>query len=333
MIENMFHSAAIKLTLWYLAIILALSVSFSLVVYNASSHELMRPETTPVIRIVGNDTTGFRAWDDVRSAELSTGLQRVKGDLILFNLLVLVAGGIFSYYLARRTLVPIEEALETQRRFTGDASHELRTPLTVIQTENEVALRNPKLTRNEAVDLLKSNLEEVAKLKALSDGLLRLSGLDNQLENKTLAVKGIVAEAVSRWEKPAEKKKISIEADIKDSKVRGDRDSLVELVSILLDNAIKYSPEAGQVKVSSVKKDSGTAISVEDQGEGIKSTDLTHIFERFYRADRSRSKQQIPGYGLGLAIAQKIAEAHAGHIEVQSEVGKGSTFTVYLPGV
>ena len=135
------------------------------------------------------------------------------------------------------------------------------------------------------------------------------------------------------WAKPAELKKISLKTDIKDLAVHGDRDSLVDLVSILLDNAIKYSSKNGQVSLSVGKKDKSAVLIVKDNGQGIRAVDLPHIFDRFFRADSSRSKDSSDGYGLGLAIARKIADLHDASLEVKSTVGKGSTFTVRLPQV
>ena len=110
----------------------------------------------------------------------------------------------------------------------------------------------------------------------------------------------------------------------------GDQNKLIDLLVILLDNAVKYSPEASEVKVSIQRRGKQSEVSVSDSGRGIKKADLSNIFERFYRADQSRNKQEAAGYGLGLAIAKKIADQHHGVISVRSAVGKGSVFTLRL---
>jgi two-component system, OmpR family, sensor histidine kinase CiaH len=326
----MFHSAALKLTLWYLAIIMALSISLSVIIYHLAGSELIA-NTRRQIGFFNNELTpsDFSRYATLRQQQLDKGVARLRGNLTAFNLLVLVAGGAASYALARRTLIPIEEALENQKRFTGDASHELRTPLTIMQTENEVALRNPALTKATAKKQIKSNLEEVLKLKALSDGLLRLTSIDS-LQNFTQAVslKEVANQAVERWRKSAAAKKIKIETDLADVKARGDHESLVELVSLLLDNSIKYSPAGTVIKIRTFRKNRNALISINDQGQGISPKNLPDIFERFYQTDDSRGLHS--GYGLGLSIAKRIVEAHGGNIEVQSAVGKGSTFTVSL---
>jgi two-component system sensor histidine kinase CiaH len=327
----MFHSAAVKLTLWYLGIIMVLSISFSVAIYNLSRNELIQNNRRQNFYL--NDrlpSPNFNSFNNLRQQDVSEGLRNLKGSLLVFNLMVLLAGGAASYALARRTLEPIEEALESQKRFTGDASHELRTPLTVMQTENEVALRNSNLSKKEAVEHLKSNLEEVAKLKMLSDGLLKLASFDNDKALTTAVdMKAVASEALKRHKKIAEAKNIKITNSISSQSVMGDFESLVELTSILLDNAVKYSKEGTEVIIAGQSRNKVAHLSVADQGFGITKKDLPKIFDRFYQADMSRSGKA--GYGLGLSIAKRIAEVHNGSIEVSSAPSKGSTFTLLLP--
>lgn len=331
----MFHSAALKLTLWYLGLIMALSIGMSGIIYRMSSDELAQ-DAQRQITYFNNQLppSYFNNFSRFRSAQLDESNARLKSNLIVFNILVLLGGGFVSYLLARRTLEPIEEALESQKRFTGDASHELRTPLTIIQTENEVALRNPGLTKKQAVALLESNLEEVAKLKALSDGLLKLhNGAGQTYKPEVLDLKKVADSALERWQKAADKRRIKIDSDLSSAKVLGEPEGLTELISILLDNAIKYSPDKSKIELSVGKKDKQAYVRVADQGEGIRSSDLPHIFDRFFRADHSRSKLNREGYGLGLAIAKKIADMHGASIDVKSALGQGSTFTIRFPAV
>lgn len=328
----MFHSAALKLTLWYLAIIMSLSIGCSIALYNMSSRELSRS--------IDNQTTFFDSYlgpadldryNQLRTAQADQERSHIRRNLLLFNVFVLMVGGVMSYALARRTLRPIEDSLETQIRFTGDASHELRTPLAAMQAEIEVALRGKDLSQTQALKLLRSNLEEVGKLQALSDGLLKLASGDNSISKERVATGDIVSGAIERHAKTADAKKIVVKKNIKNININGDKQSLVDLLSILLDNAIKYSPTGSQIRIAAAKKDSRVLITVADQGQGIAAEELPHIFERFYRADTSRSKLQADGYGLGLAIAKKIADLHNAFIEVKSTPNKGSIFTINLP--
>ena len=208
----MFHSAAVRLTTWYLAIIMVLSIGTSFALYHVSSNYLEQNASrqTGYLRgLLGAQSASEFA--ELRQQQLEEDRRQLKGNLIIFNLLVLIGGGAASYGLARRTLRPIEDTLESQIRFTADASHELRTPLTALQTENEVALRNPKLSRPEAIELLKSNLEEAVKLKQLSEGLLTLAHANGDEDlTAQVSIKTMVAKAGDRIAKTAKIKKISI---------------------------------------------------------------------------------------------------------------------------
>jgi two-component system sensor histidine kinase CiaH len=312
---------------------MALSIGCSIALYNVSSTDLEN-NTRRRLPISVNELLSprdVRNLADLRGRQLATDLNHLKSNLISFNILVFLLGGAAAYALARRTLEPIEQSLDAQKRFTSDASHELRTPLTAMQAEIEVALRDPKLTKAQAVEHLKSNLEEVEKLRRLSDGLLNLAQLKKQTDLSIIDIKPAVIEALSRTEKQASSRKITLNNSVGDLKVKADHYSLTELLVILIDNAIKYSPDKSVIKLTSEAVGKSTRISVHDEGIGLKASDLPHIFERFYRSDTSRSKTQAEGYGLGLAIAKKISDSLDGSIEVKSAPDKGSTFTISLP--
>lgn len=329
----MFRSALIKLTLIYLTIIMAISLFFSLMVYSLATREinfnLTRQqnmlERRPPFRGIFDDPEILLE----REMQLNEGRRRIIFGLLNTNLAILVAAGGASYFLAKRTLKPLEKAHESQSRFSSDASHELRSPLAAMRAEIEVALREKNLTHDEAKKLLSSNLEELGKLTALSEGLLQLAR-DNGISQKPVSVSSFVDEAVGKAEKSAKDKKITITKDIEDVQVLGDKQSLVQLLGILLDNAVKYSSKGKKIEVTAKKHHKEVEIAVKDQGQGVRSTDLPHIFDRFFRADASRNKK-VEGYGLGLSIAQKIVDLHHGKIEATSEPKKGSTFIVKLP--
>ncbi len=272
----------------------------------------------------------LQALDDQLDADTRQILLR----LVVLNISTLLVGGAAAYFLARRTLRPIQDSMEAQGRFTADASHELRTPLTAMRAEIEVALRQKQLTSAEARELLGSNLEEIAKLEALSAGLLRLARFENGLDPRAVSrvpVRELFAAAAARFDKIAHARRLTIDRHAGAETVAGDRDSLLELVAILLDNAIKYSPEGTTITLRSELAGNAVRLSVADHGAGISAADIPHIFDRFYRADRSRSKNHPGGYGLGLSIAKRIADLHHGEITVESTPGEGSTFKVKLP--
>lgn len=333
----MFKSATFKLTGWYLAFVMGLSLAFSFVLYQASSESLnsgfdrQRTAIRQEFQNYGLNLSPFD-MDRLRDQEVASAQQQLIARLTLANIAVLVIGGAACFYLARRTLQPIERALEAQTRFTTDASHELRTPLTAIQTEIEVTLRDKSMTASELRKQLSSCLEEVVKLQSLSNSLLALANQDQEhFVPKKVPMRSVVYAAIGRISKAAEQKDIRIENKCDELHVYGDRDGLIQLFAILLDNAVKYSPTSSTVEITTVTKGDIAMISVTDHGQGISPADLPHIFDRLYRADTSRSKDVVDGYGLGLSIAKKIVELHKGAIDVTSRVGKGSVFTVRIP--
>lgn len=334
----MFEQTTTRLTGLYLGIIMVISLFFSINLYHVSMQELNRDFRRQGVAI--DRLPGSLIPRELRSQLLDEGIDvmneakmHILGRLLLTNLFILVGGGFVSYYLARRTLQPIEESHQALERFTADASHELRTPIAAMQTEIEVALMNPKLTLSEAKTQLTSNLEELSHLTALSEGLLKLASLENKSMTKSqVSLKSIINEATKRVKTASVAKKIEIARTInEDIEVTVDRAAIIEAISILLDNAIKYSTAKSTVDVSLRKDGKSAVIEVSDKGAGIRKADQPYIFERFYRADAARNKQATEGYGLGLAIAKNIVELHDGSIAAKSIPNKGSTFSIRLP--
>lgn len=332
----MFHEARIKLTAWYLAIIMAISLSFSVVIYFNVNRELSRVEVlqdqrqgriTAYIR-----TNGYSLPPDVLfQADVDTAQSRgrILTALAFINAAILLIAGGGGYFLAGQTLEPIGKMMEEQKEFVGNASHELRTPLTSLMTEIEVALRDKKMTLKDAKNLLSSNLDDVKSITKLSNYLLKLSRYERageDVEFTEVDMKKILKDSIDRVNSLAKVKHIKIELRGGPVKVKGNSDSLTELGSILIENAVKYSGKGKKVQVSIRKK----GFDVVDHGVGIAKEDIPHVFDRFYRADASRSKGKRDGYGLGLAIAKSIVDLHGGSIKVTSKLDKGSTFSVTL---
>lgn len=323
-----------RLTATYLAIIMLMSIGFSVVFYHTSVKQLGRqlPPQSIYDTLIERRVNGRGQVDIFLHDRIDEARAVLMANLIMLNLAALGLGGLISYYLARRTLRPIEEAVDAQNRFVSDASHELRTPITAIQTTNEVALRKQKLSIGEAKDLISYNIEEIVKLKNLTDGLLSLLKQDQQPIAQTIvSVQDLLAESINHVMHSALQKKITIEDTIPHVKVLGNGSMLEQAITILLDNAIKYSPEKTTISLKAHTKGKSVYIEVHDQGVGIKASDLPHIFDRFYRADTSRSKVANEGYGLGLSIAKKIIDQHNGEIKANSTPGKGTTFILKLP--
>lgn len=342
-LKTMFHKARITLTIWYLIIIMAISVFFSSFIYVGATGEFSRilrmqeyrrehPEVR--LRLMQDVPWQYQkppAEPDpkvIEDAEV-----RVLESLIGINLIIFILSAISGYFLAGRTLRPIKKMIEEQNRFVSDSSHELRTPLTSLRSEIEVALRNKTLSLKTSKKTLQSNLEEVISLQILSDNLLELSQ-DGKLVNKNLmedlSIAKIIDEAIKKTMSLARAKQIEIENKVKDLKIKGVSDRLIEVFIIFLDNAIKYSPKGSRVEIFSKTESNEVKIFVKDYGIGIWEQDLPYVFDRFYRAERSRTKR---GYGLGLSIAKKIIESHGGSVTAESKDGKGSVFTVILSKV
>ena len=227
----------------------------------------------------------------------------------------------------------LHDSFAQVRQFSADASHELRTPLTVMRGEIELALHSPQ-TPGEYRTVLESSLEEIVRMTSITDNLLLLAKAEQGTVDVHLSevdLENLLDELYEDSEVLAEQKNISVRLREKAPiTIVGDRGRLRQLLLNLVDNAIKYTPEGGTVTLA-VRRQNGSALfEVQDTGIGIPPGEIDKIFDRFYRVDKARSREQ-GGTGLGLSIAKWIAELHRGTISVASEVNKGSTFTVTLP--
>lgn len=334
----MFESARIRLTAWYLLIIMSVSILFSIIIYNGINSELHHFEQREAViqeRVEQGLPLSRRELHRMRvDPELiKASRARLITTLIVLNLAIFAGSGIAGYFLAGRTLRPIKEMVDQLNRFISDASHELRTPLTSLRSEIEVGLLNKNLTLPQAKQLIKSNLEEVIRMQTISDNLLELTRYEKTngtLQFAPVSIDEVLAQAVKSVYGQAKKKKIVIDNKVQTMLVDGNENSLRELFTVLIDNAVKYSNSGSTVRVVGKKQHNVVVITVSDEGIGIDPKELPHIFERFYRSDKSRSKN-IEGFGLGLSIAKKIVTLHDGTIRAKSILNKGTTFTVRLP--
>lgn len=328
-----FKQALAKLTLGYLVLIMLACGILSVILYAVGSQPLERRLDLRQ-RILQEEMPPppemFRRLDPLAVDEVK---QHLAMFLVYFNIGVFCIAGILSYSLAKRELKPLEAAMELQNRFTSDAAHELRTPLTAMKAEIEVALRGGDLEVHETRELLESNLEEIDKLETLSAGLLKLAQYE---EGATLAGAGsvelgeVINESVDRVRRSAEPRGIKVNLEMVEATVPGDRNSLVEMLVILLDNGIKYSDDNTTITVSTSLQRRHAVLTVADEGYGIDKDDLDHVFDRLYRGKLPASRQ-VEGYGLGLSIARRIAEMHRGTIGIQSTPGEGTRVTAELP--
>ena len=227
----------------------------------------------------------------------------------------------------------LHDSFAQVRQFSADASHELRTPLTILRGEIELSLRSPK-TPEEYRRTLESSLEEILRMSSIINNLMTLAKADQgtyEAHFTEVNLADLVNELFNDSEMLAEPKKIHVSLLANPPiTIVGDKVRLRQLFLNIIDNAVKYTPEGGSVTLA-VEQQNGTALfRVADTGIGIPPYDIDKVFDRFYRVDKARSRD-LGGTGLGLSIAKWIAELHRGTITVQSEVDKGSIFTVHLP--
>ena len=243
---------------------------------------------------------------------------------------LLAAGG--GFWIAGRALVPIRRSVETQRRFLSDASHELRTPIAVIKANAELLLRHPDQTVEANIDQVAAINEESDHLTKLVGDLLTLARADEQrlqVVREAVDLDGLLEGIVRDMTALADARGVQLWIGSAAGTVEGDAQRLRQLVTILLDNALKHTPAGGRIDIRASRQGSRVTLTVSDTGPGIAAADLPRIFDRFYRADESRSPQQ--GAGLGLSIGQWIVQAHGGRISAESPPGGGATFVVRLP--
>jgi signal transduction histidine kinase len=274
---------------------------------------------------------GIETTDDVRV------LRQMRTLLIILGAVLLLLASLIGHFLAGKTMVPIKNAFNRLRDFTADASHELRTPLTVLNSSVEIVQEHIDLLPPFHQQVLHSAKEEIWRMTVLVDGLLTLARSDSgavELLREPINLVRILRESVDTLNGAAASKEIAVQVNVNASAdevhLIGDRERIKQLIIIFLDNAIKYNKPGGFVSLSVDTDQAGVVLIVKDSGIGISEKDLPYIFERFYRADKSRSRD-LGGTGLGLAIADWIVNAHHGSLTAESEWGQGSTFTVRLP--
>jgi two-component system phosphate regulon sensor histidine kinase PhoR len=225
---------------------------------------------------------------------------------------------------------------QVRRDFVANVSHELRTPLSILRGYIETLLDSPKTPREELTRILRVMERHSDRLELLVEDLLTLAQLESgnpNLQMGTLDLSSFLPEMVRDWEKKLTSKQLNMSVDVPTdlSPIRVDRTRLQEALYNLLDNAVKYSREHGEIRLSARQRDSEIELTVSDDGIGITKEDLPRIFERFYRADKARGPDKVRGTGLGLAIVKHIAQLHGGRVEAESELDKGTTIRVVLP--
>ena len=304
-----------------LILLLALGIPFTLLAASLGGWFLAASALNPIDRIT-------RAADQISAQDLHQRL-----NLALPNDEVGRLAATFDRMMAR-----LEDAFERQKRFIADASHEMRTPLTILKGDVEVALNRPRSIEEYQETLLLVN-DTADRLTALVEELFLLARADNRqhpLLVEEIDLSALLTGEVRKMMARAIQRNVALNLDVPETlPLQADSAKLSRLFMNLIDNGLKYSTPGDQVTVSAATHSDYACVAITDTGPGIPSEHLPHLFERFYRVDKARSRSTLDangsGAGLGLSIAYWLAELHGGRIEVNSQVGQGSSFEVWLP--
>ena len=260
-------------------------------------------------------------WMQVSAVPMTDDIDGTTGAVVLFH-----------------DITELKRADQMRSDFVANVSHELRTPLSILRGYIETLLDDPKILGEEHKRILEVMERHSKRLGLLVDDLLMLAQLesaDSNLQLSDVDLSKLFGDVVYDWKKKFAEKALKVVVDLAPNlpMIRADEARLQEVFYNLVDNAVKYSRENGEVRLRAEQRRDEIALSVSDNGVGIGKNDLPRIFERFYRADKARSPESIRGTGLGLAIVKHIAQLHGGRVEAESELGRGTTIRVVLPVV
>jgi two-component system phosphate regulon sensor histidine kinase PhoR len=293
---------------------------------------------TPLLEIVRHATLdaaiadAFRGSESVRSELTLDGSQLELHAVATRNDAGEISGALVLFH----DITELKKMDQVRRDFVANVSHELRTPLSILRGYIETLLDNPKTSREEFSRILGVMERHSKRLDLLAQDLLTLAQLESANPNLQLGnvdLSNLFGEVIRDWEKKLATKHLNVIVDVPPDvpTIRADSARLREALYNLFDNALKYSREHGEIRLMARQRDEEIVLSVSDSGIGIGKEDLPRIFERFYRSDKARTAENIRGTGLGLAIVKHVAQLHGGHVEAESELGKGTTIRVVLP--
>jgi two-component system, OmpR family, phosphate regulon sensor histidine kinase PhoR len=297
----------------------------------------------PLLEVVRHATLDKLIADTLRTgqpmrSELSRASSQTNADRYLEVSAVPIKGaadGTTGAVVLFHDITELKRLDQVRRDFVANVSHELRTPLSILRGYIETLLDSPETSREEFSRILRVMERHSKRLDLLVEDLLTLAQLESanpDLQLGTVDLSSFFGEVMHDWEKKLANKQLKVIIDVPPDfpMIRADRTRLQEALYNLLDNAVQYSHEHGEIRLTARRHDKEIALIVSDNGVGIAKEDLPRIFERFYRADKARSHNSVRGTGLGLAIVKHIAQLHGGHVEADSELGKGTTIRVIL---
>jgi len=328
-----FSQSIFNLTCLYAVIIFIILLISSSITYSFFHHRLNRrfANFPPVVA----QQQIFIVQSPMPLPTASTVSEDLIESLLLVNGLLFILSVTLSYLLARLTLKPIQDAYDNQRRFLSDASHELRTPLSILYTnlENELAEKNLKPDERE---FALSNLEEAKRMNKIINDLLTLSRLDESaasIELSDFDLNALINDIVKRLDTLAKSHETALDfaqAASSPLTIYSDKNLLEQALANIIKNAINYNKVGGKVDLAVEKRGKETSIIIKDTGIGMNEADLSKVFNRFYRSDKSRSRL-TGGSGLGLAIAKESIEKIGGAIKIDSQPEIGTTIEILLP--
>jgi two-component system phosphate regulon sensor histidine kinase PhoR len=293
---------------------------------------------TPLLEIVRDATLDRAIADAFRDGESVRSELTLDGSQIELHAVATRndAGEITGALVLFHDITELKKMDQIRRDFVANVSHELRTPLSILRGYIETLLDDPKTSREEFSRILGVMERHSKRLDLLTQDLLTLAQLESANPNLQLGrmdLPSFFGEVIRDWEKKLATKDLNVIVDVPPDMptIRADRTRLQETLYNLLDNAVKYSREHGEIGLMARQRDEEIVLSVSDHGIGISKEDLPRIFERFYRADKARSPESIRGTGLGLAIVKHVAQLHGGRVEAESEFNKGTTIRMILP--
>ena len=317
--DNLFLQTRLKLTLFYFLVIAIIVLGFSFILYNT------------LLANISDNFEGQFTDRETQESVFGNVKDNLQREIVIIDLVVILIGTGLGYWLSGQTLKPIKRAMDSQKQFTADAAHELRTPLAVIKTSTEVAINKQNSTKEQLLELSKSNLEEVDRLSENVESLLMIAREENGKKDKKFSsvdINSLTRKVITRLSIIAKEKNININfSEHGPVQIFGDFESLETAILNLVKNAIHYTPESGSVLIEIKKENNEVVLSVKDTGIGIDEKDLLHIFEPFYKADKSRS-QFKGGIGLGLSLVKKIIDKHGAKVTIESVPGKGTEVSV-----
>ncbi len=325
----------IKNMIYTFTVFTMLVLIFDCLIYKKAERQLYKEIDTELQSFVSREPKGKVVIVNPSTMLVirNVSLKSLKSKLFYISTIIIITSAVASYVLSKRTLKPIFMAWEKQTEFVQNAAHELRTPLTIIQAKQQLLLKEPESKIIDKSEDIRLTINETRRLTKLVKELMILATADSnqlQIKKELKDIDELIKEVVTPYMEYAEMQNKELLLELKcNKKINIDINKITQLMVILLDNAIKYTKEGEKIKVNTYYKDGKCTIEVIDEGIGISDEQKKHIFERFYRADKARTRE-TGGTGLGLAIAQTIVKVHGGTIKVYNNEPKGTKFVIKI---